>query len=301
MTYDVAAIGETLALLAPEPVGPLRGASRLRLDIAGAESNVACNLAALGLRCAFVSRVGADPFGEIVVERITAAGVDCLVQTVPGHPTAVFFKDPAPGGTRVFYYRRGSAASTMDDDAVPAAKIVHLSGITPALAPGCARLVNRLLDERPATMSFDVNHRPGLWPAAQAAPILADLANRADVVFVGRDEAANLWGTGSCDDVRAVLSKPRVLVVKDGAVEAVSFGPSGRVAVPAAKVDVVEPVGAGDAFAAGYLFGLLRDVSEPMRLSLGHQVAAAALQSAGDLGVLGAPADLLANAERHLR
>lgn len=299
VTYDAVAVGETMAMLAPEPVGPLREAAQLRVDIAGAESNVAGNLAALGLRCAFVSRVGIDPFGELVVRRLTEAGVECLIRAVPDHPTGVYFKDPQVGHTRVFYYRRGSAASTMDDDDVPQARLVHLSGVMAALSPSCACLVRRLLEER-QPVSFDVNYRPGLWPAQTAAPVLADLANRADVVFVGRDEAALLWGTGSCDDVRAVLSKPRVLVVKDGATEAVSFGPSGRRRVPAVKVDVVESVGAGDAFAAGYLFGLLRDAPEPLRLSLGHHVAAAALRSTDDLGVVGEPARLLADAERHL-
>lgn len=298
MTFDVVAVGESMAMLAPDPVGPLQAASTLRLDIAGAESNVVANLAGLGARCGFVSRVGADPFGELIVERLTGAGVECLVETVPGHATGVYFKDPQPGGTRVFYYRRGSAASTMDEDVVvPPARIVHLSGITPALSDSCARLVRTLL--RGATVSFDVNYRPGLWPVSVAAPVLADLANQADIVFVGRDEAATLWGTKTCDDVRTVLPKPGVLVVKDGAVQAVSFGES-RVSVPAAMVDVVEPVGAGDAFAAGYLFGMLRDATEAMRLSLGHQVAGIALRSSADLAALPVPEKLWADAEKHL-
>ena len=161
--------------------------------------------------------------------------------------------------------------------------LVHLSGITPALSASCAALVEAVL-AAPLPVSFDVNYRPALWPVPDAAPVLAHLAGRADIAFVGLDEAGVLWGAATAGDVRALLPGPRVLVVKDGGTGAVSFGPSGTVFVAAPAVDVVEPVGAGDAYAAGYLYGVLRDLPEPARLRLGHLVAAAALRVTGDVG-----------------
>src|SRR5689334_22185301 len=104
--FDVCCVGETMVVLAPDPPSPLIGADLLRRGIGGAESNVACYLAQLGLRAGWVSRLGADPFGAYVRTGLTAVGVDCsLVGTDPEAPTGVYFKDP---GVRVHYYRRGS-------------------------------------------------------------------------------------------------------------------------------------------------------------------------------------------------
>jgi sugar/nucleoside kinase (ribokinase family) len=197
----------------------------------------------------------------------------------------------ADAATRVYYYRAGSAASRLGPETpVPPAALTHLSGITPALSGSCAALVDRLLSER--RCSFDVNYRPGLWTVNSAAPALLDLAARASIVFVGLDEAQTLWGVSSAADVRALLPRPSVLVVKDGAVGATSFHPGRTDFVPTPPVEVTEPVGAGDAFAAGYLAGLLRFFPETERLALGHRVAAAALAVTGDVAALAArPAD----------
>jgi len=291
--YDAVCVGESMLLLTPDPPGPLGSSERLRMDAAGAESNVAAYLAMQGHRAAWVSRVGDDPLGRLVRNRISRHGVDVeRVGVIPGAPTGVFFKDPGRDGSTVYYYRAGSAASRMDPtlwEFVPPARVVHLSGITPALSATCADLVHAGLATRPvagATWSFDINHRAGLWPAADAAPVLARLATLADVVFVGLDEAQRLWGCVAPGDVRALLPTPSVLVVKDGGVGATAYGPAGAVFAPAMPVDVVEPVGAGDAFAAGYLSGLLDGLPERDRLARGHEVANAALSSVADVASL---------------
>jgi 2-dehydro-3-deoxygluconokinase len=288
--FDVCCVGETMVVFAPDPPRPLAGAEQVRRGIGGAESNLACYLAGLGLRVGWASRLGADPFGGYVRAGLTAAGVDCsLVETDPQAPTGVYFKDPGAG---VHYYRRGSAASRLDRSvwaavAGPGARYVHVSGITAALSDTCADLLRYLLTDRPvpgARISFDVNYRPALWSPGRAGPVLAGLADRADLVFVGLDEAAALWGCGTPDDVRAVLAAPEHLVVKDGAVGATGYGPDGRVFVPAPPVAVLEPVGAGDAFAAGYLFACLRGLPDEARLGIGHRLAAVALTTAADHG-----------------
>lgn len=297
---DVLAIGEAMAVLSPDPPGPLRHASSLAMSAAGAEANVAVHLAGLGLRTAFVSRVGDDPFGELVRDRLDAAGVSAVLTVDADAPTGVYFKDPSDVGTRVHYYRAASAASAMDAsvwDRCPPARLIHLSGITPALSATCARLVATGLIDRPipgATMSFDVNYRPRLWSTTQAAPVLASLANQADIVFVGLDEAATLWGTTTPEQVRDLLDRPTVLVVKDGPVGATAFSPDRVTFEPALPIEVVEPVGAGDAFAAGYLFGTLTDRSPRERLRLGHHLAADALLTVADTGIPPLMAELLA-------
>jgi 2-dehydro-3-deoxygluconokinase len=199
----------------------------------------------------------------------------------------------------VHYYRTGSAASTMDPSiwsTCPPARLVHLSGITPALSATCAALVADGLARRPiagATMSFDVNYRPALWTPTDAGPVLAGLANQADIVFVGLDEAQALWGVDTAADVRAVLDRPAQLIVKDGPVGATLFSADGTAFEPATPIEIVEPVGAGDAFAAGYLYGLLTDHTPTARLRLGHLLAVTALRTTADVGTPLTPADLL--------
>ncbi|WP_254909670.1 sugar kinase [Micromonospora sp. NBS 11-29] len=285
-------MGETMVVLVPDDGGPLEHAARLAVGVGGAESNVAAALARLGHRVAWVSRVGDDPFGRRVVAEVAAAGVDVGTVTVdPIAPTGVYLKDPAPAGTRVHYHRAGSAASRLgprdlDDPRLAGVRLLHLSGITAALTDSCRELLGHALDGRAlpgARVSFDVNHRAALWPADRAAPVLRDLADRADVVLVGADEAATLWGVDDPDAVRELLPRPELVVVKDGSVGATALPRTGSaVFVPALPVDVVEPVGAGDAFAAGFLSGLLRDRDLTSCLRLGHLTAAPVLAARGD-------------------
>ncbi|MEV4843263.1 sugar kinase [Micromonospora matsumotoense] len=289
---EVVTVGESMVVLSPDPTGPLARADRLGVSVGGAESNVASALAALGHRTAWVSRVGDDPFGRRVLRHVADTGVDTgLVAVDPTAPTGVYLKDPTPDGTAVHYYRSGSAASrlhpgVLDDPALAGARLLHLSGITAALSPSCAALVRRAVTDRPlpaARVTFDVNHRARLWPAGTAAPVLRGLADAADVVLVGLDEAHTLWGVTDPDAVRDLLPGPDLVVVKDADVGVTALPRTGpAVFVPALRVPVHEPVGAGDAFAAGCLSGLLRGLDLHHCLRLGHLCAVPALTVAGD-------------------
>ena len=295
---EVLCLGETMALVTPTVPAPLESAESFSLAAAGAESNVAVHLAALGHRAGWASRLGADPLGRRVINALSAAGVDTsLVGVRANAPTGVYFKDPAPSGTKVHYYRAGSAASTMDETALSGAaaddpRVLHLSGITPALSDGCDRLVEHLLTRRRRNLiSFDVNYRPALWPVERAGPRLRELAREADLVFVGLDEARTLWGASTPDHVAEILSGPGTVIVKDADVAAHALG-AHAASVPAPAVEVVEPVGAGDAFAAGHLSGLLRGFDTARCLRLGHLVAAHGLLSTRDHAPLPAEHDL---------
>lgn len=293
---DVLCVGETMAVVTPAHAQPLTKAQECLLGFGGAESNVAAHLAEFGYRVAWASRLGQDPFGDRIVEGLESRGVDVsLVIRDDASPTGVYFKDPDLGqGARTLYYRAGSAASGMspwDFGAWPMEQTgwVHTSGINPALSDTCAALTKYLLvhaKTKGYKVSFDVNYRPALWESDIAGPRLLTLANMATVVLVGLDEAETLWGCATAEDVAALLPGPTHLVVKDGALEAVEFirDKTGEhtVRIPAHKVDVVEPVGAGDAFAAGYLAGLLRGDKPEERLALGHSYAAWTLGTRGD-------------------
>ncbi|MFE6365621.1 sugar kinase [Streptomyces sp. NPDC057806] len=290
---DVVAVGESMVAFLPARPGRLADVPAFHRSVGGAESNVACALAAAGHSARWVSRVGADGFGDHLVEAIGSYGVDVsAVCRDPARPTGVYFRTAGDRGTdahEVAYYRAGSAASAMSPRNVAAGpgRVLHLSGITAALSGSCLALVRELTARRPGRplVSFDVNHRAGLWrdPAA-AGDVLLGLARGSDLVFVGEDEAAQTWGVrGGPERIRELLPEPAVLVVKEGAKGATVFQESARVFQPALRVDVVAATGAGDAFAAGFLSATLRGLPLRDRLRHGHLWAAAALTAPGDL------------------
>ncbi|WP_246334968.1 sugar kinase [Spinactinospora alkalitolerans] len=282
-----------MALLLPDPAdlrGPAAlGGATLRLDIGGAESNVAVYLARTGHRVAWHSAVGDDAFGRHVVGRLTAEGVHCVVRTDPERPTGLYAKESGPEGTRVRYYRRGSAASALNRrDAAriwaDRPRLVHTTGITAAISDTGRGLVEELLTGAPpgTLRSFDVNHRPALHGASDAE-VLLSAARRADVVFCGLDEARALWGATTVEEARALLSGPELVVIKQGPQGATAFRGDRRWYRPAPEVDVVEPVGAGDAFAAGVLRGLLSKAPIGNCLTEGARLAGTVLRVRGDI------------------
>ncbi|MFE7583974.1 sugar kinase [Streptomyces gardneri] len=323
---DFVCLGESMVTFLPSRPGRLADVPSFARAIGGAESNVACALAAAGHRVKWVGRVGRDGFGHHLVETIGAHGVDVTaVGRDPHRPTGIYFRtadDRAADAHEVVYYRAGSAASAMSPatvpyDSVADGRVLHLTGITAALSADCLALMRELTAPRPGRplVSFDVNHRPALWRDGTAPEVLLELARRADLVFVGADEAEALWGLMDPSAIRAALPEPAVLVVKGGGEGAVAFerraassptphlpepgplppdprapnaGGADRDAVttvPAPRVDVLAPVGAGDAFAAGFLSATLRGLDMTARLRHGHLMAAAALTVPGDVAV----------------
>ena len=269
--------------------------------LAGAEANVAVALAAMGVPASWVGRLGDDALGRHLRRELEDRGVDVrAVQSDPERPTGYYTKlvdtvdtDGAPT-SRVRYRRAGSAASAMgpaflDDarvrEALARSSHIHTSGINAALSSSCAAMM-RVLLRRPrrwrATVSFDVNWREQLWTSGDPATVI-ELADMADIVLVGSDEAERVLGTGDPAEVRALLPTPDLVVVKDGARRAVALGGEGRFQEePALTVEVVEPVGAGDAFAAGFLAGLARNEDPRRCLRRGHLSAAMVLTVPGD-------------------
>ncbi|WP_425583692.1 sugar kinase [Streptomyces macrosporus] len=299
--WDAVCLGETMVVLRPEGPERLADAAVFTRGVGGAESNVACLLAGAGHRVRWIGRVGADGFGDHVLAEIAARGVDVsAVRRDPHRPTGVYFRTGGercatserptdPGLAEVLYHRAGSAASamspaTVDRSDAHSGRVLHLSGITAALSDGCRALLYELTAPRPGRplLSFDVNHRVGLWRGRDPA-VLLDLARRCDIVFVGADEARAAWGIDGVDALRSALPEPSVLVVKDGGRGATAHTVDGTVHVPAPSVEVIGPTGAGDAFAAGFLSATLRGLPLRARLRHGHLTAAAALTVPGDV------------------
>lgn len=277
-----------MAMVAPTSNVALRDAEHFLVDAGGAESNVAAHVAALGHPAAWFSHLGADALGERVAHQLARRGVDVsAVVFDPDHPTGVYIKDPGRG---VSYYRAGSAASHLTADAaervdLDAVALLHVSGITAAISPSASEFLIRIMERARSDgilIGFDVNFRSQLWDVPTAAPALASVIRRADVVFTGRDEAEMLWGTTTAESVRDLFPDVAELVVKDGSVGATTFAGGVSTFEPCDEIDVIDAVGAGDAFAGGYLAALLAEAPVNERLRSGHKRAALTLRTTGD-------------------
>jgi 2-dehydro-3-deoxygluconokinase len=292
---EVVTFGETMAAL--RSAGPLRLGGSLALSVAGAESNVAIGLARLGHRVAWAGRVGDDEPGALVLRTLRAENVEVGGVVVdPGRPTGLIMFERRLGDViRVQYYRSGSAGSGLDAADLPvlaaatAPAVLHITGITPALSASAARATRAGAErarEAGRLVSFDVNYRARLWPAGDARAALRPLAAVADIIFGSAPELALLTDDPpvSADAAADELlgRGARAVVVKRGAQGATAYTPGGVSSVPARAVRVVDVVGAGDAFVAGYLSGVLDRLDEPGRLGRGAAVSAFAVSTPGD-------------------
>ncbi|MFI5673385.1 sugar kinase [Streptomyces cellulosae] len=292
---DVVTFGETMAALRAN--GPLRLGGSLGLSMAGAESNVAVGLARLGHRVRWAGRVGADELGALVLRTLRAEGVDTgyAITDDSGRPTGLLLTEPRLGTlTRVSYYRAGSAGSAVSPaDVLPALasgpRVLHLTGITPALSASAAEAALAAATtarEAGITVCLDVNYRSRLWSADRARTVLRPLLSRTDLLIASEDELPLMLERPDADESEGVKSLlaagVREVVIKRGARGATTCTADGATDRPARQVDAVDLVGAGDAFVAGYLSGLLHGADIPDRLHRAVTTAAFAVGTRGD-------------------
>ncbi len=292
-----------MAMLTPAGNAPLAQATDLFYGVGGAESTVAMRLADMGMPAHWVGRVGQDGFGTRIINDLRSHGIgigrveidtDVLIGPYVKIPAAM---DSGTKESSVFYYRQGSAVSAMSPAllANPAVSgplddvgLIHLSGITAALSPEgrdmLAEILAALRHDR--LISFDVNSRESLWRDTGKA-MLRTLANQSDVVLAGADEALPTFGTNDESGLRALLPDTAVIALKNAATSAIALMRDvERIEVPALRVQVLEPVGAGDTFAAGYLSGMLLGLDQRASLRRRHVSAAYTLTAPGDRGPL---------------
>lgn len=291
---DVVTLGETMALVAATGTGPFAVGSTARISFAGAESNVAIGLARLGHRAAFAGRLGADPLGQLIHDALRGEGVDVsAVHRDAEAPTALILREHRTADrVRVGYYRKGLAGSRLspsDLAAVPigSARILHVTGITPALSESAASCVRRAVEvarQAGVTVSLDLNYRAALWSKANAARELAGLVEQADIVFAGTDEAKLVVDGDDPERLARELAKrgPSEVVIKLGEQGALALSSDEVVRAPGLRVSLVDPVGAGDAFVAGYLSARLDGLPAEERLVRGNVCGAFAVSVEGD-------------------
>jgi 2-dehydro-3-deoxygluconokinase len=289
---EVLTAGEAMGTVRADGLVRLGGTARL--SVAGAEANVAIGLARLGHRARWVGVVGPDQLGELVLRTLRAEGVDVGCARRGTAPTGIMVReDRVAGLARVDYHRHASAGRQLDAQDLlaaltPAPRVAHLTGITMALGPGPAEAVcagAKAAREAGATVCFDVNHRSRLWTTEQAAAAFPSVLDAVDVLVASADELP-LVAPGSADERSAadtlLSGGVREVVVTHGAGGATVWTPDGSVHAPARAVDVVDSIGAGDAFVAGYLSGLLEGLDVADRLARAVAAGAFSVATSGD-------------------
>jgi 2-dehydro-3-deoxygluconokinase len=291
VTADVLTLGEAMASF--RVAGRVGFGRPLTPDLAGAETNVAIGLSRLGHPVEWLGRVGADVFGAEVLRTLRAEGV------MVGHavvdqsaPTGLMFLEQRTADlTRVEYRRAGSAGSRLQpDDLWPTVmerlRILHLTGITPALSGSAAATVARAAELASAAgvlVSLDVNHRDRLWSRDDASAALRPLLPHVGLLVAGEDEL-DLVADGVED--RAVdellTSGVQQVAVKRGSAGATLHTSQGRVDAAAVPVTAIDPVGAGDAFCAGLLSAVLDGLDPGERLDRAVLMGAWAVSTDGD-------------------
>ncbi|HEY6739932.1 MAG TPA: sugar kinase [Actinopolymorphaceae bacterium] len=304
MTVDLVTLGETMGLVAASGTGPFRVGSGATISFGGAETNVAIGVSRLGHRAAWFGRLGSDPLGDLILDGLRGEGVSVdRVRRETEVPTGLMLREHRTADrVRVSYYRRDLAGSRLapddlDLDVLTRARVLHVSGITPALSGTAKAAVHKAVTaarEAGVLVSFDLNYRAALWSAEDAGREFATLVEHSDIVFAGLEEAELVTGparrSGRADEDAARQAVAEDLASRGPSDVVVKLGVDGALAIvdgevvrsPGRKVESVDPVGAGDAFVAGYLSGLLDGDPPSRRLARGNVCGAFAVSVAGD-------------------
>lgn len=296
--FDVSTFGEALLRLSVPSGERLERMRSLDVSVGGAEANVAVALARMGLRAAWLSRLPHSALGRLVERAIYGQGVNTShVTWIDDGRVGTYFIEyaSAPRRIEVVYDRADSAAATMtsadlDWDALLDTRMLHLTGITPGLSPSCALLTEeacRRAQRAGIPICIDVNYRAKLWTASAAAETLLPLMRMAQVVICGRKDAATLFGLdGEPETVlRALRDKvgSQTVILTLGAEGSIALDEDASLVYqPALPCDVVDRIGAGDAFSAGVLCGILEG-SLATGLRYGTAMAAHKLTTFGDM------------------
>ena len=296
---EVLTIGEPMGLFVAQEAKPLKDVQTFTRLVCGAEVNFSIGLSRLGHTVSYVSRVGSDPIGQHIRDFLKENGIeDSYVQIDREHLTGMQFKEMAPEGTDplVVNYRRHTAFSYFAPDDLrgidwQGVKHVHVTGIPAALSDSCCASVEALMDAahaNNATVSFDPNLRPALWPSHKVmVRTLNRLAAKADLILPGLGEGKILTGLEKPEQIADfyLARGAKAVVIKLGG----SKGAYGKeregkeFIAPSFRVEhVVDTVGAGDGFAVGTVSALLEGRTLEEAALRGAAIGALAIMSAGD-------------------
>lgn len=287
MTYDVVTFGEAMLRLSPPHFGRLEQTHSLDVEIGGSELNVAVGVSRLGLNAAWISKLPNNPLGRMVRNRARELGVDVahVVFSDQGRQGLYFVEyGAAPRASSVLYDRGNSAISMIKPEEVDWKKILgktklfHVSGITPALSDSAAEttaLAMRTAKEVGCLVSYDLNYRKKLWTPAQARSCQEPLMKLVDILTTTEEDTGVVFGIREDSYQKVAETLAKTFGFKAVAItlrEDISVWKNNWTAIAYADgkiytdrtytVEIVDRVGAGDSFTAGFIYGYLTGNAE---------------------------------------
>ena len=284
-----------MAMFVAKTCGPLYEVEEFTRMLAGAEVNVAIGLKRLGHSVAYVTKLGTDPFGTYIENKLKSEGLDVQISKDEDHFTGYQLKGKVmEGDPEVFYYRRNSAASCLSVEDIEkvdleGARVLHITGIPPALSKSCRKATYRLIErarEKNMLVSFDPNLRPTLWESQEVMiQTINDIASKADIVLPGTGEGKILMGSDKPEEIAEFYRKngAKAVIIKVGGAGAYADWEDGKAFYPGYKVkEVVDTVGAGDGFAVGILSAWLEGLQMPEMVDRGNAIGSIQVSVASD-------------------
>ncbi|MBT1248271.1 sugar kinase [Thermosipho sp. 1244] len=297
----VVGMGEIMIQMNPTEKGPMRYQHLFERHVAGSEGNVIIQMQRLGIQTSFITAVGLDPFGEMIISTLKSEGVDTsFVKVDPKHPTGIYFVQrsyPIPGKTKVFYYRKNSAASFISEKDIDAkifddVDLFFLSGITPALSKRCKKAALKAIEicvKKKIKVVFDTNIRVNLLKTKNKAfEILKPFIESAKVLFTGVGDLTFLFGKNlreSISELRKIAKNAELIIVKKGKEGSICFDVNSNTYIEYSSfpVEVEDELGAGDSFDGTFLSAMLRGYSFEKCLRYANASGAMAVSLKGDI------------------
>jgi len=295
--YDVTTFGEMLLRLSVPSGERLETVHQLDIHPAGAEANVVTLLARLERRTSWIGALPVNPLGRLAANALRMARVDTssVIWNKNGRMGTYYVEfGELPRGIQVTYDRAYSCVTTLDPnginwDSLVNTRLLHLTGITPALSSSCREIITRairLAKESNVSISFDINYRQKLWSEAEARETLLPLTQGVELLFCSQADAKRLFQCkGSMQEIAQRmldLSNARYVLVTFGEQGALLWNGEDWQHESARPTRIVDRLGAGDALAAGVINGWL-DEDLSARLRDGVTLAALALSQSGDM------------------
>lgn len=292
---DVITIGEAMITFSPGSTGPMKYVNTFEKKVGGAELNLAIGCSRLGLKAGYISRLGNDEFGKYIQTFARGEGIDISqVELVNDYPTSLNFKEiMEDGNVRTFYYRDKSPTLTLtpedlDENYIKQAKILHITGIYPAIGSINIEVVHhaiRLAKKNGLKISFDPNIRLRMWSKEEAREVLSEILPHVDILLAGDEEMEIILGKKNSYDI---IEKAKDLgisyvAVKRGDKGSVGYYNGEIIESPVVQASkVVDTVGAGDGFNAGFIYGILNKWTLDKTLTFANTIGSMVVSIVGD-------------------
>jgi len=293
---DVITIGDALITFNPQAKGPMKYVNTFERKVGGAELNFAIGCARLGLQTGWVSRLGNDEFGKYILNFVRGEGIDTgEVKLVDGYPTSLYFKEILEDGSgRSFYYRSNSPTDTLTEETlneeyIKNAKVLHITGVFLAVNKdkniGLIKKAAKIAKENGVLVSMDPNIRLRLWTKEEVKAAIHELLPYVDILLTGDEEADILFDTMETDKIIEEAKKLGIsyVAIKQGENGAVGYHDGEFIDAPPVKAKkVVDTVGAGDGFDAGFVYGILNGWSLDKTLTFATTIGSMVVSVTGD-------------------